>query len=289
MIAEQPLVSILTPSLNQAAFVEDCLASIDCQDYPRIEQIIVDGGSTDGTLELLRARAGDDRRVLELPGSSQTEALNAAFADAHGEIIGWLNTDDAFFTTDAVSTALARFAEDPDALVVYGDAVAVDEEGRVLQHISVDDRRLGRMQICSPFCQPAVFFRREAVDGLFLRDDLDLAMDYELWLRLHRKGKFSKVPRILAIDRAHTSAKSLARWKEMPVELDRLATEYGVPYDRRPLPFRAASRWWRRALGVAPLMTIERRYSLAYRGRIDSRWRRVVRQVALPHRLLHRL
>src|SRR5688500_11608447 len=148
MIAEQPLVSILTPSLNQAAFVEDCLASIDRQDYPRIEQIVVDGGSTDGTLELLRAREGEDRRVLELPGSSQTEALNAAFAEARGEIIGWLNTDDAFFTTDAVSTAIARFAEDGEALVVYGDAVAVDEEGRVLQHISVDDRRLERMQIC---------------------------------------------------------------------------------------------------------------------------------------------
>lgn len=289
MNAPDPLVSILTPSLNQAAYVDDCLDSIDRQDYPQLEHVVVDGGSTDGTLALLERRAGPSRRVIVDPDSSQTVALNRAFAEARGDVIGWVNTDDAFFDVSAVSTVVRAFAADAEAIVVYGDAVAVDEQGRVLQHISVSDARLSRMQLCSPFCQPAVFIRRGAIGDTFLRTDLELAMDYELWLRLKREGRFTKVPRILAADRSYEATKSLSRWAELPDELDRLSSMYEVPYDRRPLPLRAVARWARRARGVLPLLTIERGYALAYAGSVDARWRRVTRQLALPHRLLTRL
>ena len=282
-----PLVSIITPSLNQAAYVQDSVSSIDSQDYPRIEHIIVDGGSTDGTLDILRRHEGPDRRVIVLEGSSQVEALNAAFAETKGEIIGWVNTDDAFFSVDAVGVAVERFESDPEAAVVYGDAVAADQEGRVLQHISVSDKRLARMQICSPFAQPAVFFRRSAVGESFLDDSFDLTMDYELWLRLARTGRFSKVDRILAVDRSYPECKSVSRWDDVPRELQRLADAYGVPFDTRPLPLRAFARWARRARGVIPLLRLEREYELAYAGRLDARWRRIFRQLVLPHRLLH--
>lgn len=288
-MADPQLVSIITPSLNHAAFVEDSLASIDCQDYRAIEQVIVDGGSTDGTLEALRKHEGDNRTVVVLEGSSQVEALNAAFERTRGEFIGWVNTDDAFFSVDAVRAVVERFQSDPECIVVYGDAVSAGEDGRVLLYVSVDERRLERLQICSPFTQPAVFFRRSAVGELFLDEAFDLTMDYELWLRLRRKGKFSKVDRVLAVDRSYPQTKSRSRWDEVPFELERLAERYLIPRDTRPLPIRGIARWLRRARGVLPLLTLERDYRLAYAGQIDARWRRVVRQLLIPHRQLHRL
>lgn len=287
MISEEPLVSIITPSLNQATFVADALTSIDRQDYPRIQHVVVDGGSTDGTLELLRERSGPDRKVVELPGSSQSEALNAAFAETRGEIIGWLNTDDVFFAVDAVSSVVRRFGEAPDAVAVYGDGVVVDQDGRVLQHVATTDRGMDRLQQCSPFCQPSVFFKRDAINGNFLRADLDLTMDYELWLRLHEKGRFAKVDRILAGDRMQPSAKTVVRWGEMADELAQLSDEYGVRGSAKPL--QRLARLWRRIGGVGPMLTIERRYRIAYPARVDARWRRIVRQVLLPYRLLDRL
>ena len=287
MISEEPLVSIITPSLDQAEFVAEALASVDRQDYPRVEHVIVDGGSTDGTLELLRERTGPDRRVIELPGSSQSEALNAAFEDTRGELIGWLNTDDVFFTIDAVSSVVRRFAEEPGAVAVYGDGVVVDGTGRVLQHVATTDRGMDRLQQCSPFCQPSVFFRRSAINGTFLRADLDMTMDYELWLRLREKGRFAKVDRILAGDRMQPRAKTIVRWGDMAGELARLGDEYGVRPSSRPLE--RLRRLGRRIRGVGPLLTLDHGYRYAYPARVDARWRRIVRQVVLPYRLLDRL
>ena len=282
-----PLVSVLTASLNQAAFVGDCLASVRRQDYEPIEHIVVDGDSSDGTLEILRGERREALSVFVEPGSSQSEALNAAFARSSGEIVGWLNTDDAYFGVDAVSTVVEAFGRNPHCVAVYGDAVMIDERGRVLRHVSTSVPTPRRMETLSPLVQPAVFFRREAVADDFLREDLNLVMDYELWLRLQSRGPFRKVNRILAVDRDYAGRKTRSLTAETAEELERLALAYGIPPDDRARPLRAVSRWLRRVSGLGPLLTVERRYRLAFAAELDAGGRRLVRQLALPQRFLH--
>lgn len=286
--SSQPLVSILTPSLNQERFVRDCLESIARQDYPAIEQVVVDGGSTDGTLEVLRA-AANGRLKLIVEKSKQSAALNRALAESTGEIVGWLNTDDAYLGVDAVGRAVQELEARPDAVAVYGDAVVAGEDGRLLRHVAADAGRLDRLEPVSPLVQPAVFFRRAAVADGFLREDLDLAMDYELWVRLRRTGEFARIDRILAIDRDYAQAKSRARMGELADELRRISEMHGVPLDDRSGLRRRVAAFARRGRGLAPLLTIERDYELAYGAKVDQRWRRAVRQVGLPQSLLARV
>lgn len=282
-----PLVSILTPSLNQAAHVEDCLASVRSQDHGEIEQVIVDGGSTDGTLETIRRYEGERCRLLVREGTSQAEALNIALAESRGELIGWLNTDDAYFSVDAVSTAVRRFAASPECLGVYGDAVVADERGRVLRHVCTSARSLLPVAFTSPVVQPSVFLRRLALGDRLVREDLHLMLDYELWLRLAGQGSLCKVGRILAIDRDYPGRKIRGSLERQRAEVRLLTEEYGAGLESPHPARRAASAWLRRARGVRELLTFERNYRLSFACEVDARWRRAVRQLLLPQRFLH--
>src|SRR5713226_6394238 len=113
------LVSILTPSFNQARWLADNLRSVTNQTYPHIEHIIMDGGSTDSSVEILK-KAGPNVRWRSEPDRGQSHALNKAFAESRGEVIGWLNSDDAYFTPTAVAEAVQVFERCPDVNVVYG-------------------------------------------------------------------------------------------------------------------------------------------------------------------------
>ena len=285
-MSDTPLVSILTPSLNQAAYMRDCVLSVRRQDYPDIEHVIVDGGSTDGTVELARELAVERSRVVVLPGSTQAQALNEALAQSEGEIIGWLNSDDAYLGVDAVSTAVRRLAEAPHAVAAYGDGMITDERGRVLRHVSTSAADIGRLRPVAPLFQPAVFVRREALAERFVSEDVRVMIDYELWLHLARKGEFVKVERVLAIDRDYPGRKTHTTLAVQREDLRTFAQRYGLPLDSRRGFARAASAWLRRARGVAPLVRLERDYTFAFACETDARWRRVARQLFLPQRLL---
>src|SRR5690349_2661306 len=107
------LVSILTPSYNQAKWLADNLRSVAAQDYPYIEHVVMDGGSTDGSVDILR-HADSRVRWFSEADDGQSHALNKALAESHGDIIGWLNSDDAYFSPDAVSTVVRAFTNNPD-------------------------------------------------------------------------------------------------------------------------------------------------------------------------------
>jgi glycosyltransferase involved in cell wall biosynthesis len=283
-----PLVSVLTPSLNHARFVEDCLVSVARQDYQNIEHVIVDGGSTDGTLEAVRRYEGDGCRILVLPQSSQAGALNAALAESRGDVIGWVNTDDGYFGVDAVSCAVAALRDDGECLAVYGDGVIVDERGVLLRHVSTSAAALAKLPPLSPLVQPATFVRRKAVDDGFVREDLEVVLDYELWLRLSRKGRFRKVERVLAVDRDHGARKTQVAVARKDEELGSLADEYGLHRGERGAAARARA-WGRRVRGLREVVAVESRYDFAFPVTTDARWRRAARQLLLPQRYLERL
>lgn len=216
-MSELPLVSILTPSFQQGRYLADTLASVAAQDYPEIEHVVVDGGSTDETLDVLQ-NAGPRVRWTSEPDDGQGEALNKAFERCRGSIIGWLNSDDFYVQRHAVATAVAAL-EKTSADVVYGGSLWVDEENRVLKlhpRPRFSAKRLRRLDFIS---QPATFFRRDGLQSPLVDPDAHYSLDYGLWLRLLVEGRqFVRVGAYLAAMRYHLAAKSVRarseQWEE---------------------------------------------------------------------------
>lgn len=198
-MSEWPLVSVVTPSLNQGRFIADAIESVLGQDYARIEHLVVDGASTDDTLAVLGRFDGRIRWISE-PDHGQGAAINKGFRLAAGEILAWLNSDD-LYEPQAVSAAVAYLQAHPDTAMVYGDATHVDAEGKEIGPCAyVGPFDLDRLVHESDYIvQPATFFRRsafEAVGGL--DESLHWAMDYDLWLKMARRFPLAYLPRRLA-------------------------------------------------------------------------------------------
>jgi len=272
-----PLVSILTPSFNQGRFLRDCLDSVARQAYPRIEHVVVDGGSTDESLAIL-AGAGDAVRWTSEPDRGQADAVNKAFVASTGEIVGWVNSDDGLFAVDTVERVVAAFARYPAAGVVYGDAALADESGRITRHYR-SHWPAGSLPLASPLAQPAVFFRRSALEPgeALLRVELHRFLDYELWLRLRgRNVLFVHLPVVLAVDRDHPQRKVRTTDEVFRSESAQLVAKYG-PIFAVPR-FRRLGGLMRRLKGVPEVWRWER-HGRAFPWRVDGRLARLVRQV----------
>ncbi len=210
-LSPAPRVSIVTPSYNQAAFLEETIRSVLEQDYPQIEYLVVDGGSTDGSLEIIQKYASRLAWWVSEPDGGQAEAINKGFARASGEILAWLNSDDTYLP-GAVSEAAAFLGSHPEVGMVYGDANLTDEQGEVIGRFparQTDYRRLRRGSVHIP--QQASFFRA----GLWrqvgpLNPGFYFAMDYDLWVRLAKISRLRYIPRLWANFRLHEQGKTLA-------------------------------------------------------------------------------
>ncbi len=248
MAATEPRVSIVTPSFNQAEFLPQTLASVRAQDYPDIEHIVVDGGSTDGSVDILRA--APKIRWISERDHGQVDALNKGFAMATGEILAWLNSDDTM-NRDAVGVAV-RALEQTGADLVYGDLDIIDDKGKLVREfhgVPFDFRIL--LYGINYIGQQTVFFRRDLLRRAGpLRGEFDNVFDYELWLRMAQHGKFVHVPALRAQIRKHPAAKSIARAELTFRETDLVRAEYwqrgGVPalFRRQPL-FLGVNYWYR--------------------------------------------
>jgi glycosyltransferase involved in cell wall biosynthesis len=216
-VQEKPLVSVVTPSYNMAAFLAETIESVLSQDYPRIEYIVMDGGSTDGTLEILK-RYGDRLRYVSTPDNGAAAAINRGSDAASGSVLAWLNADDTFLP-GAVSAAVERLTAEPDAALVYGKAHWVDARGRILRPyptVPFDPERLSRENY---ICQPAAFLRKSAFQKAGKLDpSLQSAFDYDLWIRLSRHGRFVHSEQYWATSRMHRNCKTLGNRSQMYAE-----------------------------------------------------------------------
>jgi len=208
LVSARPLVTIVTPSLNQARFIRETIDSVLAQSYPSIEYLVMDGGSTDGTVAILREYGGrlswrSDR------DRGQAHAVNAGWRRGRGSIVAYLNSDDAYLP-GAVERAVDALARDPDAGAVYGEAYHVDERGEVLDRYPSEPFSMARLEETCFICQPTVFLRRELVERVgYLDEDLCYSLDYDLWIRAARVARFAFVPHYLAHSRLHADAKTL--------------------------------------------------------------------------------
>jgi len=216
------LVSIITPSFNQANYLEQTLRSVLEQDYARIEYIVIDGGSTDGSVEIIRKYKDRFAYWVSEKDNGQAEAINKGLVRAKGEIVAWLNSDD-YYLPKTISEVVKEFEENPDILMVYGDVLAVDEQGQtinVLKYRQLSFEDLLCFQIVG---QPSVFFRRAALEKAGLLDaSLHFLLDYHLWLRIAQQGKILHVPQTWSAARYHAEAKNRAKAAEFGREAFRI-------------------------------------------------------------------
>ncbi len=277
-VASQPLVSVLTPSFNQGRWLADNLRSVACQTHQNVEQIVMDGGSSDETLAVLDSAPAHVRWSSE-QDQGQSHALNKAFSQAEGDIIGWLNSDDAYFCPDVLATVVDAFECDPGVDVVYGHAALVNADGLILQMIWVPTFRPALLRLVNYIYQPAVFIRRTALQDSIVDESFHSFMDRELWFRLSQEHRFHHVNRVLAIDRHYPARKSNAQPTLAKAEGRRLEEAYGPPSGPWIETQRAIAKIWIRLLGVRALPQAS--MELAFDGAYDGYFRLLRRRLTM--------
>ncbi len=220
----QPLVSIVTPSFNQVKYIEQTLLSVLNQDYPNIEYIVIDGGSTDGSQEIIKRYADRLAYWVSEPDRGHPDAVNKGFRQAKGEILAFLNSDDLYMA-GAVQEAVEALAAHPEAGMVYADGLMVDAHGRLL-----DPHRYRTLDVLDLLCnevllQPTVFMRREALEETGgLEEEYPLVFDHVLWVRIATRHPIVHVPSFWAVERTHSDAKTTARAAEFVEDTENFLT-----------------------------------------------------------------
>jgi len=235
IMSDLPLVTIVTPSYNQAQFLEETILSVLNQDYPHIEYLIIDGASTDGSVEIIRKYQDRLAFWVSEPDQGQSHAINKGFLRANGEILGWLNSDDSY-CPGAVRAVVDFFEQHSDVALMYGRADLVDCDGGRILPIPWEDFNV---PICIarqryPIPQPAAFFRREVTKWVGLLDEgLHYCLDWDYWVRIALAGlKVSKIPQKLARCRLHLDAKTVKQLIETQEEM----VEWVDKFFSQPLP-----------------------------------------------------
>jgi glycosyltransferase involved in cell wall biosynthesis len=209
MKTTEPLITIVTISYNQASYIESTIKSVLNQSYSNIEYIVVDGGSTDGTIEILK-RYEDRLKWISEKDRGPEDAVNKGFRMAHGDLLAWIASDDEYLpgTFDTVAN---YFVQHPDVDMVYGRASYIDPAGTVLFEYPTekfDDKALAVYNI---ICQPSVFFTRRAFfDAGELALDLNIASDYDLWIRISKLYAIRYIPQLFSYYRLHDDGRTLA-------------------------------------------------------------------------------
>jgi glycosyltransferase involved in cell wall biosynthesis len=296
-----PLVSVVTPSLDQARFLEETIRSVLDQDYPALEYIVVDGGSTDGSVEIIRRY--EDRLAwwTSEPDDGQASALNRGFARARGEYLTWLSSDDTYLP-GAISRLVEELERNPDAVLVYGDAYTTDERSERLELLTMPPPDFAAMaRRCECFVvQPASLFRRSAWELAGPFRERYWLFDLEFFLKASAHGRGLQVREPLATYRLHADSKSIGA----DLRKARSYAEFGddvLARDSLPPALRAAARqgrssaylragdyfYWGLELGAA------RRYLLRglalYPRNASRRWLALAAKSLLPRSAVTRL
>lgn len=243
-----PLISIVTPSLNQGRFLEETLDSVFGQDYPDLDYIVMDGGSTDESVAVIRSREERLAYWQSQPDNGQAEAVNQGFRRARGDILGWLNSDDLYLDGTFRTVANLLAGSENEAVVLYGGCELFHHSKsttEVRSAVPFDEKRL---LITDFLDQPSVFFTRAAWDRVGpLDESLHYAFDWEWFLRAAKCCRFQCCDKILSRYRIHRGHKTgtggLRRWEEMSEVVRKHSPDEVVRHYQYLLACPDA-RWW---------------------------------------------
>ncbi|CAN5194542.1 N/A [soil metagenome] len=229
-----PKISIITPSYNQGKYLEETILSILNQNYPNLEYIIIDGGSTDESVEIIKKYEERIHYWVSEPDEGQTHAINKGFKKATGDLVAWMNSDDIYFENAFKHVAQAFNQAHGNFDVYFGDKANIDEEGAVIrEYLYPPFSGLGiKYTTNMNISNQSTFWKKELFDKFgYLDEDIQFAMDYEYFLRLYMKGaSFYKIPELLGALRMYSENKSSdEKWLEIKFQNIRdIKVNYGI-------------------------------------------------------------
>jgi len=243
-----PLITIVTPSFNQGHFLEATIQSVLRQDYPHIEYIIIDGGSTDGSVAIIKKYEKHVAYWISEPDSGQSNAINKGFAKATGEILAWLNSDDVLMPS-AVGIAAHYLTRHSANGVVYGDRLHIDAKGNIIGINQCPSHNTSMFKRKYTLPQETVFFRKEVFEKVGgLDESLHFAMDFDLWCKMSKVTKMMHIPFFLGCFREHETAKSVAVHNLNGQVTGRYLQEHQAVYRKHfssSLPSPIMMKWYR--------------------------------------------
>ncbi len=260
VLENPPLITVITPSYNQSDYLEQTLTSVLEQDYPNFEYIVIDGGSTDGSVEIIRKYADHLSYWVSEEDRGQSHAINKGMKLAKGKICGWLNSDD-YFLPGALQNIAKLWSENQEAVAWAGAVRTQTPGGRLIYTHHAE--KLSREEIADwtnveHLWQPGCFYSLDAAREVgFLREDLHYAMDFDFWLRLSSVGRLAPTREVIAVETLHPEAKTQARKGESAAEVHLVQTQHGFAdlakrrlavelqelYERRDGSFISRLRW----------------------------------------------
>src|SRR5581483_4346971 len=250
---ELPLVTIVTPSYNQAPYLEETIQSVLSQDYPRLEYIIIDGGSTDGSVNIIKKYESRLAYWVSEPDAGQSDAMNKGWRRAHGAIVAFLNSDDTY-TPGAIRICAEYLYQHPHVGMTHGECHWIDASGRPIGLIQATPFTLGDLLLQCRIAQPSTFIRKAVLDDVGLLDpNMQWLMDYELWVRIALKYPIACVPGIFANFRIHPTSKTgTSIYHHLHDHLEIIRRGFASPYlPRELLPLKPRAEHYAYALTAA--------------------------------------
>ncbi len=215
-------ISIVTPSYQQAPYLEHTICSVLQQSHAPFEYFVMDGGSSDGSVEIIQQYASQLTGWVSEKDKGQADAINKGIRRTGGEIVAWINSDD-YYLPGAFARAVEVFQQHPEAGLVYGDVLSVDANSQPFNLQTFKAYSLNDLMAFRIISQPAVFMRRSVLEQAGLLDEsYHLLLDHQLWLRMAQRAPMIYIPETLAAARYHAEAKNLARTAGFGREADRI-------------------------------------------------------------------
>jgi glycosyltransferase involved in cell wall biosynthesis len=231
MICEQwPKLSIVTPSFNQDQFLEETIQSVLHQDYPNLEYIIIDGDSTDDSAAIIERYANQLAYWVSEPDRGQGHALNKGFQKVTGDLVGWINSDDVYYSPNVFSQVVTWFQKHPDLDACYGHNLYIDANGALLFCRKANPFYSERLlQIWNFINQPTVFFRRRVLDTCEVSEEYHYCLDYDFWLQMSETYRFGCSNILTAAARWYSSCKTVGDAPKMLRETEAMLRSRGLP------------------------------------------------------------